>query len=143
MSFALRENQRRVEMMDGLSCPFCALDAARVIFSNEYGNVIRDGFPVSDGHTLIVPKRHIGSFFELETAERDALLALLDEAKRELDESKRPDGYNIGVNDGAPAGQTILHLHIHLIPRYIGDRADPRGGIRWIMPEKADYWSKR
>jgi diadenosine tetraphosphate (Ap4A) HIT family hydrolase len=89
------------------------------------------------------PKRHIGSFFELETAERDALLALLDEAKRELDESKRPDGYNIGINDGAPAGQTILHLHIHLIPRYIGDRADPRGGIRWIMPEKADYWSKR
>ena len=130
-------------MMDGLSCPFCALDVARVIFSNEYGNVIRDGFPVSDGHTLIVPKRHIGSFFELEPAERDALLALLDEAKRELDESKRPDGYNIGVNDGAPAGQTILHLHIHLIPRYIGDRADPRGGIRWIMPEKADYWSKR
>ncbi|MBK9447298.1 MAG: HIT family protein [Betaproteobacteria bacterium] len=129
--------------MNRLSCPFCALDAARVTFSNEYGNVIRDGFPVSDGHTLIVPKRHIGSFFELEPAERDALLALLDEAKRELDESKRPDGYNIGINDGAPAGQTISHLHIHLIPRYIGDRADPRGGIRWIMPEKADYWSER
>lgn len=129
--------------MNGSSCPFCTLDAARVVFSNEYGNVIRDGFPISDGHTLIVPKRHIGSFFELETTERDALLALLDEAKRELDESKRPDGYNIGINDGAPAGQTISHLHIHLIPRYIGDRADPRGGIRWIMPEKADYWSKR
>jgi diadenosine tetraphosphate (Ap4A) HIT family hydrolase len=130
-------------MMDRSRCPFCGLDAARIVFSNEYGVVIRDGFPISDGHTLIIPKRHIGSFFELETAERDALLALLDEAKRELDESLRPDGYNIGVNDGPSAGQTIAHLHIHLIPRYIGDRADPRGGVRWIMPEKADYWSKR
>ena len=69
-------------------------------------------------------------------------MELLEEAKRRLDKEFKPDGYNIGINDGAAAGQTVPHLHIHLIPRYAGDRGDPRGGVRWIIPEKADYWSK-
>jgi diadenosine tetraphosphate (Ap4A) HIT family hydrolase len=105
--------------------------------------VVRDGFPISTGHTLLIPKRHIGSFFELTADERHSLLVLLDTAKEVLDAELRPDGFNIGINDGPAAGQTVPHLHIHLIPRYQGDLADPRGGVRWIIPEKADYWSKR
>ena len=105
--------------------------------------VIRDGFPISPGHTLVIPNRHIGSFFELSPEERQSLLDLLDAAKLVLDSELKPDGYNIGINDGPSAGQTVPHLHIHLIPRYNGDQTDPRGGVRWIIPEKADYWSHR
>ena len=103
--------------------------------------VVLDGYPVSRGHTLIIPKRHVGSFFELEKEEREDILLMLDKAKTSLDSGYAPDGYNIGINDGPAAGQTVPHLHIHLIPRYEGDRDDPRGGVRWIFPEKADYWS--
>jgi diadenosine tetraphosphate (Ap4A) HIT family hydrolase len=124
-----------------MTCPFCKLPPERIIFSNIHGIVIRDGFPISPGHTLIIPRRHVGSFFDIEATERDALLALMEEAKRRLDKEFNPDGYNIGINDGASAGQTVPHLHIHLIPRYTGDREDPRGGVRWIFPDKADYWS--
>lgn len=125
-----------------MTCLFCTLPPERIVLSNLHGIVFRDAFPVSPGHTLVVPRRHVGSFFEIETAERDALMALLEEAKRRLDNEFRPDGYNIGINDGAAAGQTVSHLHIHLIPRYKGDREEPRGGVRWIFPEKADYWTK-
>lgn len=124
-----------------MSCPFCTLPKERIILSNSFGVVIRDGYPISLGHTLVIPQRHIGSFFELQPQERDALLSLLEESKRRLDEEFQPDGYNIGINDGPSAGQTVPHLHIHLIPRYSGDQEDPRGGIRWIIPEKAKYWS--
>ena len=95
------------------------------------------------GHTLIIPKRHVASFFELNAKEQLDLLGLLHDAKFDLDRQHAPQGYNIGINDGAAAGQTVPHLHIHLIPRYTGDRPDPRGGVRWIIPEKADYWSNR
>ena len=124
-------------------CPFCTLPKERVIDSNHHGMVIRDGFPISPGHTLVIPNRHIGSFFELSPDERQSLLELLDAAKLVLDSELKPDGYNIGINDGPSAGQTVPHLHIHLIPRYNGDQTDPRGGVRWIIPEKADYWSHR
>jgi diadenosine tetraphosphate (Ap4A) HIT family hydrolase len=123
-------------------CPFCTLPDERVIDQNDHGLVIRDGFPISPGHTLIIPKRHIGSFFDLYIAERSDLLGLLEKAKLDLENEFKPDGFNIGINDGPAAGQTVPHLHIHLIPRYAGDRVDPRGGVRWIFPEKADYWSK-
>ena len=123
-------------------CPFCSLPSERIIDRNEHGLVVRDGFPISPGHTLIIPKRHTGSFFDLTETERLDLLLLLDKAKLNLENEFKPDGYNIGINDGPAAGQTVPHLHIHLIPRYAGDRADPRGGVRWIIPEKADYWSK-
>ena len=125
------------------SCPFCTLPKSRVIDSSQHGLVIRDGFPISPGHTLIIPRRHTGSFFDLSTEERNDLLALLDGAKAVLEHEHSPDGYNIGINDGAAAGQTVPHLHIHLIPRYNGDSPDPRGGVRWIVPDKADYWSNR
>jgi diadenosine tetraphosphate (Ap4A) HIT family hydrolase len=98
---------------------------------------------VTQGHTLIVPRRHVASFFELTMYERLAMLGLLDQAKATLDTKYSPGGFNIGVDDGAVAGQTVMHVHIHLIPRYKGDADDPRGGVRWIFPRKADYWNAK
>jgi diadenosine tetraphosphate (Ap4A) HIT family hydrolase len=121
-------------------CPFCNLPPERIIDSNDLALVIRDGYPVSPGHTLVIPKQHIGSWFETTQAEQQALLALLAKAKAVLETEFKPDSYNIGINDGATAGQTVPHLHMHLIPRYKGDQEDPRGGVRWIIPEKAKYW---
>ena len=121
-------------------CAFCTLPSARVIDENATAMAIRDGYPVSPGHTLLIPKRHTGSFFDLSEQERADLLALLDRAKRVLDAELQPQGYNIGINDGAAAGQTVPHLHVHLIPRFEGDLPDPRGGVRWVMPAKAKYW---
>jgi diadenosine tetraphosphate (Ap4A) HIT family hydrolase len=124
------------------ACPFCTLPPTRIVQSNEIGLVVRDAYPISAGHTLIIPRRHVGSFFDLTTDERIALFGLVAEAKAQIDVEHRPGAYNIGINDGSAAGQTVPHVHIHLIPRYEGDRVDPRGGVRWIIPEKADYWSK-
>jgi len=129
--------------MAEMLCPFCTLPHSRIVGQNEHANWIRDAFPISPGHSLVIPKRHVGSFFETTEPERTALLALLDAAKAAAQSEYRPDGFNIGINDGAAAGQTVPHLHIHLIPRFIGDVADPRGGVRWLVPEKADYWTKR
>ena len=126
--------------MSKVSCPFCALPAERILILADEALVIRDAFPVSPGHTLVIPRRHIGSFFELSDAERTCMVELLARAKAELDLSFQPDGFNIGINDGAAAGQTVQHLHLHLIPRYRGDVPDPRGGVRWVMPGKAKYW---
>ncbi len=121
-------------------CPFCTLGAERIVLANKLAVVIRDAFPVSPGHTLIIPKRHVSSFFDVTTDEREAMLALLDGAKLGLDEEFHPDGYNLGINDGEAAGQTVPHMHLHLIPRYAGDQGDARGGVRWIFPQKAQYW---
>jgi diadenosine tetraphosphate (Ap4A) HIT family hydrolase len=123
-------------------CPFCNLPPNRIVVGSAHGTVIRDGFPVSPGHTLVIPHRHVGSFFDLTDEERLDLFALLHASKARVDAEFSPHAYNIGINDGPAAGQTVPHLHIHLIPRYTGDRADPRGGVRWIIPEKADYWSR-
>ena len=122
------------------NCPFCSLAPERIIDSNAFGVTIRDGFPVSPGHTLVIPKKHIGSWFAISIEEQLGLLDLLARGKVVLEEELNPDGYNIGINDGSAAGQTVPHLHMHLIPRYKGDRGDPRGGVRWIIPEKAKYW---
>ena len=126
-----------------MSCPFCTLPPERVLHANPHALALRDGFPISPGHTLVIPRRHIASLADLTPDEACALWSLLGEARAQLDQVLRPAGYNVGVNDGAAAGQTVMHLHVHLIPRYAGDRADPRGGVRWIIPEKADYWSAR
>lgn len=123
-------------------CPFCNLPAERIVGSNDEAVVILDAYPISPGHSLIIPKRHVESFFDLKDSEQAEMLRLLQSAKEGLDQELSPAGYNVGINDGAAAGQTIPHLHIHLVPRYTNDRADPRGGVRWIIPEKADYWSK-
>ena len=126
-----------------MSCPFCAIPADHIVAANALAFAIRDAYPVSQGHTLVIPRRHLSSFFEATLEERLALLALIDEATATLDREFAPAGYNIGFNDGAAAGQTVMHLHIHIIPRFDGDQSDPRGGIRWVLPEKADYWSNR
>jgi diadenosine tetraphosphate (Ap4A) HIT family hydrolase len=121
-------------------CPFCSLDSSRIIAANDHAFAIYDGFPVSPGHCLIIPKRHIASFFEATKEEQMAMLDLLDETRNIVIEKHKPDGFNVGINDGTAAGQTLMHLHIHLIPRYVGDLPDPRGGVRWILPDKAKYW---
>jgi diadenosine tetraphosphate (Ap4A) HIT family hydrolase len=123
-------------------CPFCSPEPDAVLLANEHGFVIRDAYPVSRGHTLIIPRRHIASFFEATAEEQAALLALLGQARERLCAELEPDAFNIGVNDGAAAGQTMPHLHIHIIPRYAGDCADPRGGLRWIFPDKVRYWKE-
>lgn len=124
-----------------MTCLFCCLPESRVLLRNETAIVVRDAFPVTPGHTLVIPMRHVESFFETSAEERAAMFELLDAAKQQLQTEFTPAGFNIGINDGAAAGQTIRHLHMHLIPRYAGDRPDPRGGVRWIIPEKADYWT--
>lgn len=121
-------------------CPFCVLDPARILAEDELTVVYKDGFPVSPGHTVIIPRRHFATLFEATAAEQTALLAALAQAKAILDERHHPDGYNIGINQGKAGGQSVPHLHIHVIPRYLGDKEDPRGGVRWILPAKAKYW---
>ena len=125
------------------SCPFCAIPRDQVLIEHPLALAKRDGYPVSKGHTLIIPRRHVESFFETTAEERRAMLKLLDEMKAMLDREHKPDGYNIGINNGAAAGQTVMHLHLHLIPRYAGDTADARGGVRWIFPDKAAYWKNK
>lgn len=124
-----------------MTCLFCCLQESRVLLRNETAIVVRDAFPVTRGHTLVIPLRHVASFFDTSAEERAAMFELLDAAKLQIQTEFAPAGFNIGINDGAAAGQTIRHLHMHLIPRYAGDRPDPRGGVRWIIPEKADYWT--
>ncbi|MFH1436554.1 MAG: HIT family protein [Pseudomonadota bacterium] len=125
------------------TCPLCErLKAGDVIVQTELAAAIKDAYPVSPGHTLIVPKRHEPSYFALSAKEATALLELLELAKLILESERQPDGYNIGINEGVAAGQTVFHVHLHLIPRYEGDVPDPRGGIRWIKPERAKYWKR-
>ena len=123
-------------------CPFCTLDPIRIVLATDHAIALHDGYPVTPGHSLIVPKRHIASFFEATKEEQAAMFDLLAEMRQLLQLELSPDGFNIGINNGTAAGQTVMHLHIHLIPRYAGDTEDPRGGVRWIMPEKAPYWKK-
>jgi diadenosine tetraphosphate (Ap4A) HIT family hydrolase len=119
------------------------LDPTRIVLANDHAVATYDGYPVTPGHSLIIPKRHIASFFEATREEQAAMFDLLAEMRQLLLKEHKPDGFNIGINDGQAAGQTVMHLHIHLIPRYAGDTEDPRGGVRWIMPEKAPYWKKQ
>lgn len=115
------------------------LDETRWVSENERAAALRDGFPISEGHTLIVPKREVSSIFDLDEEEVLACWRLLLEEKERLQLKLKPDGFNIGVNIGAAAGQTVFHAHIHLIPRYEGDHPHPRGGVRAVIPGKASY----
>lgn len=125
------------------TCPFCSLDKSRHVLTNDNVYAIYDSHPVSPGHSLIIPKRHISSFFDATREEQIALLDLVNQMQQVLINERSPDGFNVGINVGEAAGQTILHLHIHLIPRYVDDQPDPRGGVRWIFPDKAQYWSAK
>ncbi len=124
----------------GENCPFCRLPAERILDSNEHAVAIADAFGVSPGHTLVIPRRHVTGYFDLAPAEVVAVHDLLCRARERLDAALRPDGYNVGVNVGATAGQTIAHVHVHLIPRYPGDVADPVGGVRNVIPGRGRYF---
>ncbi len=128
--------------MSERACPFCTASADQVLVAEERAFAFRDGYPVSLGHTLIVPRRHVGSWFELTDDERAAMLRLLAVTRELLIAAHHPDGFNFGINDGVAAGQTVPHVHLHVIPRYHGDLPDPRGGVRWVIPDKAAYWTE-
>lgn len=125
-------------------CLFCELrNQERVIGECDLTITFIDNFPASPGHTLVIPKRHFATYFEATEAELLAIGVAVQKAKLLLDEEFKPDAYNIGVNNGEMAGQSIKHLHVHLIPRYKGDVEDPKGGVRWILRNKANYWDAR
>ena len=111
----------------------------KIIAQNNTFFAIYDEFPVSDGHVLIIPKRHVESIFDITREELEDLFDLIRKVRELVDRKYSPDGYNIGVNEGYAAGKTIDHLHIHLIPRYIGDVENPVGGVRNVIPGKGDY----
>ena len=118
-------------------CLFCT--PRGVTGSNQLAYSTRDSYPVSPGHSLIMPFRHCASIFDLTPEEMTACMELVADERLVLDAEFNPDGYNIGVNVGPSAGQSIFHVHIHLIPRYRGDSAKPQGGIRHVLPKKAYY----
>jgi diadenosine tetraphosphate (Ap4A) HIT family hydrolase len=122
-----------------VKCPFCNIKIDDIVLKNEKCYARFDKYPVNKGHVLIIPFRHFDNYFEATYEEKIAILSLLDEAKKYLDKEFTPDGFNIGINVGQSAGQTIMHLHLHLIPRYTGDMDDPRGGVRGVLPEKRIY----
>ena len=121
-------------------CPFCSPADRRVWLENEQAVAFADAFPVTDGHTLVVPRPHVSSIYELSAAQQSALWDLVAAVRERLLLGLKPDGFTIGVNDGLAAGQTVDHAHIHVIPRRTGDVPDPRGGIRWIVANHARYW---
>jgi diadenosine tetraphosphate (Ap4A) HIT family hydrolase len=122
------------------SCPFCDLEPDKNLLENEVGIALWDAFPVTEGHTLVVPKKHVECLYDLPAEEQAALWRLVGEVRGRLFQELHPAGFNIGVNDGRAAGQTVMHAHIHVIPRRMDDDPDPRGGIRRVIPKKARYW---
>jgi diadenosine tetraphosphate (Ap4A) HIT family hydrolase len=124
-------------MQTDQTCPFCR--AGDVLLRNDLAYARYDKYPVNPGHVLLIPFRHVSNYFDTTPEERQALLALLDQARALLDREFAPAGYNIGINVGEVAGQTIWHVHLHLIPRYPGDVADPRGGVRGVIPARQSY----
>jgi diadenosine tetraphosphate (Ap4A) HIT family hydrolase len=124
-----------------MPCPFCdRLVTDSLVAQSHSAAALPDGFPVSRGHALVVPRRHVDSIYDLDLTEQADLWHLVAQVRDQLAREFHPGGFNIGVNDGPAAGQTIEHAHIHVIPRWKGDVPDPRGGIRWVLPDKARYW---
>jgi diadenosine tetraphosphate (Ap4A) HIT family hydrolase len=124
-----------------MACPFCdRFTTGDLTAENHLAAAFPDRYPLNPGHTLIVPRRHEPDFLALTGDEQDAIWRLVREVRAHLDARFQPPGYNLGVNVGEAAGQTVGHAHLHVIPRYPGDVADPRGGIRWIVPARAAYW---
>jgi diadenosine tetraphosphate (Ap4A) HIT family hydrolase len=125
-----------------MSCPFCPPLDRPLVAQSDLAVAFRDAYPASPGHTLVIPRRHVESWFDATAAERAAMIALADEIKAALDLELSPDGWNLGVNVGRAAGQTVFHLHLHLIPRFDGDVPDPTGGVRHVIPGKGKYGGK-
>jgi len=127
---------------NGDACPFCHVPAAEVVASNKHAVARRDRYPLTDGHTLVIPRRHVRSVFDLDPDEQLAVWDLVAAVRDELLLTPGVGAVNVGINDGEAAGQTVPHAHVHVIPRRKGDVPDPRGGVRWILPERAPYWKE-
>ena len=125
-------------MNENKPCPFCNVERQK-IFETELSFAIYDGFPVNEGHALIILKRHTANYFDLSIDEQKNCIELLNRVKGILQEKYNPAGFNVGININEAAGQTVPHVHIHLIPRYEGDVEEPRGGVRGVIPEKRNY----
>ena len=122
------------------ACPFCGIDEGRIIAENELCYAIRDGFPVTSMHTLVIPKRHVADYFDLYQPELNAIQSMLNEQREQIRAADPTvTGFNVGINAGADAGQTVFHFHVHLIPRRKGDVAAPQGGVRGVIPDKQRY----
>lgn len=128
-----------MERSDPRNCAFCVVPAERIMLKNELAFAMRDKYPVSPGHTLVIPKRHVAEVFDLNHDEVTAIMLLVAKVKALCDREFDPQGYNLGVNVGCAAGQTIHHAHVHVIPRYDGDMVDATGGVRHVIPGKAKY----
>ena len=123
------------------NCPFCG--DPEIIIENELAFASWDSYPVNAGHCLITPRRHIAEYFQATAEEKAAIWALVDEMKAIIDKKYKPDGYNIGINIGTAAGQSVPHIHIHIIPRYWGDVENPKGGVRGVIPHRQKYVKKK
>ena len=123
------------------SCELC--EPKDVIFESDFAYVRYDSQSLAPGHVIVVPKRHVADFFEMSAAEQGSVLALLNRAQKRLHAEHAPDGYNIGVNVGKAAGQSRMHVHVHLIPRFAGDVPDPRGGVRCVLANRSTSGARR
>lgn len=117
-------------------CVFCSPDHLPIIVENDLAIAFYDGCPINEGHVLVIPRRHVETYFEASPEEHAAMTRLIFEVRNYLQKKYSPDGYNIGANVGKPAGQTVFHFHMHIIPRYKGDVADPKGGIRKVISHR-------
>lgn len=122
-----------------MTCPFCNPVADEIVAQNDLCYARWDRYPVSKGHLLVIPFRHTPDYFSMTVEERQAVLALIENCKEVIEEDFKPAGYNIGFNVGVAAGQTVMHCHCHVIPRYVGDVREPRGGVRGVVPGKRGY----
>jgi diadenosine tetraphosphate (Ap4A) HIT family hydrolase len=120
-------------------CAFCDIDQSTILLNSTYWFCIYDKYPVSNGHILIILHRHVVSFFDITTQEYESLFDMINRVKVSLDQLYNPSAYNIGINIGEISGQTIPHVHVHVIPRYFGDVKDPKGGVRGVIPSKQYY----
>jgi diadenosine tetraphosphate (Ap4A) HIT family hydrolase len=124
------------------TCPFCRILSEQASAQDARGLAASfpDAFPISPGHTLVVPKRHVADFFELSANEQHSVWERVAEVRQRLAQEFAPAGFNVGLNAGSAAGQTVPHAHVHVIPRYDGDVSEPRGGVRWVIPGRAAWW---
>jgi diadenosine tetraphosphate (Ap4A) HIT family hydrolase len=123
-------------------CPFCSPSTnSTLVTESAQAYALSDKYPVTDGHTLVLPKRHVNNYFELSEREQTACQIMVNRVQSRLQDKHAPDGFNVGLNVGTDAGQTVPHAHIHVIPRYAGDVDDPTGGVRNVIPEKGNYLS--
>lgn len=134
------QHYNQIIRTENTDCPFCNPDSEReLIVESATAYAIYDKFPVNEGHALVIPKRHCSSYFDLTFKEQSACSFMLNKVQHIIDKRFNPDGFNVGINIGKDAGQTVNHVHIHLIPRYKGDVEEPRGGIRGVIPNKQKY----